>query len=493
MCTLGICTPIFSDAMRNMSVDQRSKDDTQLLTTELGDRVRYGPNRLLINTDEAFKGIYGHGKNVRKSKGYLRISLVPGVHPTLGTMDDREHGKLRRLLNQGLSDSHFRAFDSEMCRLALLFASSLGKRQDTFDPTLEAGEDQWSAPKNLAEWSDFFTFDVMSQLVFGMSYHMLTDATNHWIIDGVLGQMRRVSFLTTLPELQEMRFHHILFPEARKKAIRFSGKSREILETRRAREKTDTDGFKDDLFSKLLTAKDPETGESLSQAQLWAESNLLIIAGSDTSSTGIAALFFYLSRNPEAYSRVTREVRETFLSNDEISQGPKLSSCTYLRACIQEALRLNPAASGAMWREARAGGLDIVAENIHIPAGCEVGTGIFSLNHNAVYYPEPFAYKPERWIASESGEESVAKAKAAFATFSVGPRNCVGKNLAMIEISLAAAAVIRQYDFRQANSSLGKVGDGVGTEKGVYQTIWAFTSLKQGPYLQFRPVTSNGV
>lgn len=126
---------------------------------------------------------------------------------------------------------------------------------------------------------DFFTFDVMSQLVFGMSYHMLTDATNHWIIDGVLGQMRRVSFLTTLPELQEMRFHHILFPEARKKAIRFSGKSREILETRRAREKTDTDGFKDDLFSKLLTAKDPETGESLSQAQLWAESNLLIIAG----------------------------------------------------------------------------------------------------------------------------------------------------------------------------------------------------------------------
>jgi hypothetical protein len=119
----------------------------------------------------------------------------------------------------------------------------------------------------------------MSQLVFGTSYHLLTDATNHWIIDGVLGQMRRISFLTTLPELQEMRFHHILFPEARKKAIRFSGKSREILEARRALDKTDTNGSKNDLFSKLLAAKDPETGESLSQGQLWAESNLLIIAG----------------------------------------------------------------------------------------------------------------------------------------------------------------------------------------------------------------------
>lgn len=348
----------------------------------------------------------------------------------------------------------------------------------------------------------------MSQLVFGTSYHLLTDSTNHWIIDGVLGQMRRISFLTTLPELQDMRLHHILFPEARKKAIRFSGKSREILEARRARDKTDTYGLKNDLFSKLLTAKDPETGESLSQAQLWAESNLLIIAGkrsknalylhqciteyallgSDTSSTGIAALFFYLSRNPLAYSRVAREVRETFTSNQDISQGPKLSSCTYLRACIQEALRLNPAASGAMWREVLPGGLHIGSENLHIPAGCEVGTGIFSLNHNKAYFPEPFAYKPERWIASEYGEDLVAKARAAFATFSVGPRNCVGKNLAMIEISLAAAAVIRQYDFRQADSWLGQVGDGAGTQKGVYQTLWAFTSLKQGPYIQFKPV-----
>ncbi|CAI6312040.1 unnamed protein product [Periconia digitata] len=456
-----------------------------------GDRVRYGPNRLLINTREGFKGINGHGKNVSKSKGHLKISLVPGVHPTLTTMDDKEHGRLRRLHNQGLSDAHIRTIDSELSRLALLFASNLGKTEDIFDSSLEAGENQWSAPKNLAEWSDFFTFDVMSQLVFGTSYHLLTDAANHWIIDGVLGQMRRISFLVTLPELQELQFHRILFPEARKKAIRFSGKSREILEARRARDKTDGDGFKNDLFSKLLAAKDPETGASLSEAQLWAESNLLIIAGSDTSSTGIAALFFYLSRNPEAYARVAREVRETFTSNQEIAQGPKLSSCTYLRACVQEALRLNPAVSGAMWRVARPGGLDIPAENLHIPAGCEVGTGIFSLNHNPAYFPDPWAYKPERWIASETGEEAVATAKSAFATFSIGPRNCVGKNIALIEITLAGAAVLRQYDFRPAESSLGEVGDGKGTQKGVYQTLWAFTSLKHGPYIQFRPVAKN--
>lgn len=131
---------------------------------------------------------------------------------------------------------------------------------------------------------DFFTFDVMSQLVFGTSYHLLTEAANHWIIDGVLGQMRRISFLTTLPELQEMRLHHALFPDARARALRFSAKSREIMEARKIREEKEADSefserAKVDLFGKLLSAKDPETGEGLSHKQLWAESNLMIIAG----------------------------------------------------------------------------------------------------------------------------------------------------------------------------------------------------------------------
>ncbi|GAP87075.1 putative benzoate 4-monooxygenase cytochrome P450 [Rosellinia necatrix] len=465
--------------------------DIWLCHEKYGDLVRYGPNRLVINTEAGLKGIYGHGKNVKKSKGYLRISLVPGVHPTLGTLDNKEHGKLRRILNQGLSDSHIRTMNTEISRLAALFASSVGETRDRFNSSLAPGSDGWSAPKNMTEWSDFFTFDVMSQLVFGTSYHLLTDAANHWIVDGVLGQMRRISFLTTMPEIQDLRLQSMLFPGARERAIRFSGKSREIMEARQARAKNDTDDKEAiDLFSKLLHAKDPETGEGLSQKQLWAESNLLIIAGSDTSSTGIAAAFFYLARNPSVYERVTKEVREKLPHLDDVCQGPALLSCTYLRACVQEALRLSPSASGAMWREVLPGGLHIPAQDLYIPSGGEVGTGIYALNHNKDYFPDPLAFRPERWIPGEASEEEVAKAKAAFATFSFGPRNCVGKGLALIEISLAMAAVIRAYDFRQADGDLGSVGEGKGVFRGQFDTKWAFTSLKDGPYIQFRPVKS---
>jgi cytochrome P450 len=337
---------------------------------------------------------------------------------------------------------------------------------------------------------DFFTFDVMSELTFGKSYNLLGSSENHYIIDGVLGQMQRFGFLLQYPLVEKLRLNRLLFPNAKAKAMRFNAKSRQIMEERKARGERGA-ATNNDVFSHLLAANDSETGQGLSIQQLWVESNLLIIAGSDTSSTAMAALFFYLSRNPDAYARVTKEIRSVFNSPEEVCQGPSLSSCSYLRACIQEAIRLSPAVSAAMWREVLPGGLTIPEHDLQIPAGCEVGTGIWSLNHSAKYFSDPLTFRPERWITEEwsGGAEEVAVAKAAFASFSVGPRNCVGKGLAMTEIMLGMVAVLVRYDFRRAETRLGDVGEEQnGPLKGHFQTFWAFTSLKDGPYIQFRSV-----
>jgi cytochrome P450 len=194
-----------------------------------------------------------------------------------------------------------------------------------------------------------------------------------------------------------------------------------------------------------------------------------------------------LSRNPTAYGRVKKEVRAVFNNPAEVAQGPQLNSCIYLRACIFEAIRLCPAVSGTLWREVLDGGLSIPEMNMHIPACCEVGTGIWSLNHNEKYFLDPFAFQPERWVAEESGDEAVNLAKTALASFSVGPRNCVGKGLAITEISLAMAAVISQYEFRRAETRCSEVGEGKGVFKGQFQTFlgvyefegWAVHSVSE--------------
>src|SRR4051794_27380373 len=87
----------------------------------------------------------------------------------------------------------------------------------------------------------------------------------------------------------------------------------------RAKERTQIGhDAKKDFFYYLLNAKDPETGNGLTTPELWGESNVLMIAGSDTTSTTLAATLFYLVRRPEALAKLTAEVRGAFNEVEEI-------------------------------------------------------------------------------------------------------------------------------------------------------------------------------
>ena len=85
----------------------------------------------------------------------------------------------------------------------------------------------------------------------------------------------------------------------------------------------------------LCAAKDPDTGKpAFGLTELLAEANLLILAGSDTTSVTISSLFFYITHNQRVYLKLVKEIREKFDSAEEIVHGPKLlTDCQYLRAC----------------------------------------------------------------------------------------------------------------------------------------------------------------
>ena len=213
--------------------------------------------------------------------------------------------------------------------------------------------------------------------------------------------------------------------------------------------------------------------------------------GSDTTATAISAACFYLSRNPHAYSRLATEIRSTFQNLESIHQGAELSSCAYLRACMDEAMRLSPPAPGVFFREVTNGDVMINAELM--PRGCDVGTGIYAIHHNPAYFPDPFAYKPERWtVSAENPEPQVALARSAFIPFSYGPRACVAKSLAYLKMTLAMAIVFYKTDFRIAQGESGMVGEGrAELEYGrhrvqEYQLFDQMTSFKNGPMLEFK-------
>lgn len=297
-----------------------------------------------------------------------------------------------------------------------------------------------------------------------------------------------------MPIVNKLKLDRFLFPQLAAGRARYMNYSKgQLAERTKLGEDTD----RRDFFYYLLKARDPETGQGFSMPELWAESNLLIIAGSDTTSTAMAATLFYLVRNEDALRKVVEEVRGRFANEEEIVQGPALGGCSYLRACIDEAMRLSPSVGGILPREVMPGGITIAGHNI--PVGTTVGVPHYTIHHNEDYYPNPFSYSPERWMAGgvidgiATTEEDVARSQSAFCPFSIGPRGCIGKGLAYHEMMTTLARTIYLFDMRKA---VGIKDPGEGSPQLVwgrhreseYQLIDTFTSAKAGAMVEFRRV-----
>ncbi|KAI1146434.1 cytochrome P450 [Nemania diffusa] len=88
-------------------------------------------------------------------------------------------------------------------------------------------------------------------------------------------------------------------------------------------------------------------------------------------------MFFYLSHNPVAYAILVAEIRSTFKSADQIHADAGLSSCHYLRACIDETLRMSPPSLAILWRQQEADYHEpFIVDGQIIPPNTQVGVSL---------------------------------------------------------------------------------------------------------------------
>ncbi|KAK1991624.1 cytochrome P450 [Colletotrichum falcatum] len=472
--------------------------DFYKLHNKYGKVVRFGPNSLSFNSAASLKDIYGFRTNVRKAEFYDAF-----VHPAPNTHNARDkdvHARKRRVLAHGFSDSAMKEMERYILANVRCFTAEIGRG---------AGADAkgWSAPKNMADWCNYLAMDILGDLSFGKAFHMLEAPDNRFALDLIAAATKRHLLCGTMPIVDKLKLDRLLFPTIAAGRARYMAYSKAQL-TERTKLGEDTD--RRDFFYYLLKARDPETGLGFSVPELWGESNLLIIAGSDTTSTAMAATLFYLVRNADALARATAEVRGRFADVEEIRQGAALNSCAYLRACIDEAMRLSPSVGGLLPREVLAGGATV--DGVRVPAGTVVGTPHYAIHHNEDYFPDAYAYAPGRWIVGETSpaaaaaaaggkgastttttttEEDVARAQSAFCPFSVGARGCIGKGLAYAEMSTAIARTLFLYDLRRAvgivDPAEGRPGMPEGRRRASEMQLYdTFTSMKDGPMVEFR-------
>lgn len=449
-----------------------------------GKYVRYRPNAIVFNTAAALHDIYRRPGIFAKSKGYsCMVHRAPNTFTILG---GRDHARRRRILAQGLSEKALRDYEPRILEHISKFCKVLGA---------DASQVAWSQPKDMSCWCNYLSFDIMSDVVFGAKYDLLCSETYRYICEAIEVSNVRMSFLVHAGRWAASFIEKSTFRRAIRARNRFVAFVARVVGDRLKRQSLNVAGkmpIKPDIFSHLQNAKDPQTGDGFNQEEVGAEGTTLIVAGSDTTSTSICTVLFYLAHNPVIHARVTAEVRSSFERHSDICIGPRLASCTYLRACIDEAHRMSPAVGNSLFREVLEDGA--VIDGHFIPAGCDVGVGIYSIHHSEDYFRDPFVYRPERWLLSETGitPEEVERGNSVLNPFSLGLRGCLGKALATAELQLSVASIVHMYDFRLPVDKHGRVGEGhpsgeYGRHRShEYQLYDHITSQKQGPFLQFR-------
>jgi cytochrome P450 len=252
------------------------------LHQKYGTVVRYSPNSLSINHPAALKVIYAHGANVQKSVFYKCFRAAPTAISTLLATEKAHHARKRRVMGQAFSDSAMKGLE----QYVLGHVQDLVDRIDEAVKSAEPEKAQWSDPLDMASWCNWLVFDIMGDLVFGRSFGTMGEKPENRRGIFLLGRAARRNYtVAAMPALISTGLEKYL-PVLRglylDRCQYLAFGKKQVME--RAKDGFQDDGRKD-IFSFLLHAKDPESGEGMPMPELWMEGNTLIVAGSDTTST----------------------------------------------------------------------------------------------------------------------------------------------------------------------------------------------------------------
>ncbi|KAF2793401.1 cytochrome P450 [Melanomma pulvis-pyrius CBS 109.77] len=418
---------------------------TQRDHEKYGSVIRQGPNKLVFNSVAAIHDIY-QNERLLKAQAYLVTQISPKIFNLFNVIDRKLHRTKRRIIGQGLNERAMRKFQPVMMQQVNVFLRRL----------VQASKDDTVV--DMTELSAHLSLDISVELGFGYNLGLQTDEKNRWIVNAISTSNWRINLYIQWPFLKSLNVEKLLLPFLLPRVLQYHRLVRDMIKSRSAI----AEHAKPDLFSFVSGYKDPETGESLSPRELWSESTFLIPAAGDTTSTLMAALFFYLSRNPGCYKRLATEIRTTFSSGADIRSGIKLSGCTYLRACIDEALRITPPTGTTLWRDVATDDnlAPVIVDGHIIPPGTRIGVNLYTIHHNEAYFPSPFVFKPERWTDDSISEESKKMMNDAFTPFSIGYRGCAGKPMVYLESSMVIAKALWFFDFEQCDARSNAVVQG---------------------------------
>ena len=324
--------------------------DIKRFHDQYGPVVRYAPNDVSFITADAWRDIYGHKKAGKANFPKDRRLYREGATDTASILvaNDANHSRVRRLVSYAFSEKALRGQEDIMQSYVALLIQRLQKHSKSSTPVLD-----------MNMWYNFTTFDLIGDLAFGEPFGCLESEGYHPWVASIFGGFK----LSALNQARKrfpwlMPFTQYLLPRKLLKAQmeHFS------MSFAKARQRA-MSGYKDreDFMSYILRHND-ERG--MTPDEIGENSNILIVAGSETTASLLSGTTFFLLKNPASMQQLTSEIRSAFKREEDINLI-SVSQLKYLLACLDEGLRLYPPVPSALGREVPDGGQ--VLEGYWIP------------------------------------------------------------------------------------------------------------------------------
>ncbi len=373
------------------------------LFARLGDIYRvYAPGRksytyVVNHPDDVKRVLVTNHRNYTKGIGLDRVKILlgNGIMTSEGELWRRQRYMMQPLFHR---------------RVITEFARVIGEANDRFierwDGACRRGE-----RINLTEEMSELTLDVVLRSIFGRDLERLSRELGGNPFEVVAREPAR-----------NLQF-----------AYKFRSLTRHVADLiRRRREGAEEHA---DYVAMLMGARDKETGEAMADRQMIDEILTLVVAGHETTASGLNWTWFLLSQHPDVDARLYAEVSAApELSAPSLAQ---VETLTYTRQVIDEALRLYPPG----WLlSRRAVGPDVLA-GYEIPAGADVLLCLYLLHRHPRYWREPDAFRPERFAPDHDAE----RPRFAYMPFAAGPRHCIGETFALYEMLVHLYKLARRY------------------------------------------------
>ena len=197
-------------------------------------------------------------------------------------------------------------------------------------------------------------------------------------------------------------------------------------------------GLGGDLLSRLIAARDDE-GDGFGEKALRDEAVTAFLAGHETTALTLTYTHHLLANHPPVLERLLAELREVL--GGRTATVADAGALPYLRAVVQEAMRVLP----PVWAIGREVQAPLPLAGFEIPVGWQVLVSPWVLHRDSRWFPDPAAFRPERWLEPGFTE---SMPRMAYLPFGAGPRICIGKHFAMLEAVLVMATLLQRVWLR---------------------------------------------